>query len=114
MRRKRLRLTRFISTSKLFFAASQRAFNDRGNFKRSRQIIVKSRKSTYTVSQRLCCRLLFTVTLMVTLLSPARAQANLPEPNREQLLNGLTILFSPRPGDASVFLKLRIHSGAAF
>jgi len=42
------------------------------------------------------------------------AQGNLPEPNREQLLNGLTILFSPRPGDAHVFLKLRIQSGAAF
>ena len=38
MRQIGLRLTRFISTSKLFFAASQRAFNDRGNFKRSRQI----------------------------------------------------------------------------
>ncbi len=114
MRQIGLRLTRFISTSKLFFAASQGAFNDRRNFKRSRQIIVKSRKSTYTISQRLCCRRLFTVALMVTFLSPARAQANLPEPNREQLLNGLTILFSPRPGDANVLLKLRIHSGAAF
>src|SRR5207244_8671259 len=112
MRQIGLRLTRFISTSKLFFAASQRAFNDPGNFKRSRQIIVKSRKSTYTISQRLCCRLLFTVALMVTFLSPARAQANLPEPNREQLLNGMTILFSPRTGDANVMLKLRIYSGA--
>ena len=114
MRQIGLRLTRFISTSKLFFAASQRAFNDRGNFKRSRQIIVKSRKSTNTISQRLGCRSLAIVALIVIFLSPARAQTNLPEPNREQLLNGLTILFSPRPGDANVLLKLRIHSGAAF
>lgn len=54
------------------------------------------------------------VALGLAFLSPARAQASLPEPNREQLLNGLTILFAPRPGDANVFLKLRIHSGAAF
>ncbi len=37
-----------------------------------------------------------------------------PEPRREQLLNGLKVLFWNRPGDAQVLLKLRIHSGAAF
>jgi zinc protease len=36
------------------------------------------------------------------------------EPDREQLLNGLRILISHRPGDQDVLLKLRIHSGAAF
>ena len=35
-------------------------------------------------------------------------------PNREQLLNGLTVLYWLRPGDANVFLKLRVNSGAAF
>lgn len=39
---------------------------------------------------------------------------NAPEPRREQLLNGLQILYLPRPADANVLLKLRIHSGAAF
>lgn len=36
------------------------------------------------------------------------------EPRREQLLNGLRVLLWNRPGDAQVYLKLRIHSGAAF
>lgn len=36
------------------------------------------------------------------------------EPDHEQLLNGLTILFWQRPGDQNVMLKLRINSGAAF
>src|SRR5688500_18648074 len=37
-----------------------------------------------------------------------------PEPRREQLLNGLTVLLSNRPNDGNVYLQLRIHSGAAF
>lgn len=45
--------------------------------------------------------------------SSARAQT-LPEPDRAHLLNGLTVLFSPRPGDPNVLIKLRIESGAAF
>ncbi|MGI8918988.1 MAG: M16 family metallopeptidase [Pyrinomonadaceae bacterium] len=44
---------------------------------------------------------------------PARAQ--LPQqPERDQMLNGLRMLLWHRPGDADVFLSLRIHSGAAF
>ena len=35
-------------------------------------------------------------------------------PEHEQLLNGLTILYSNRAGDPNVLLKLRIRSGAAF
>jgi zinc protease len=35
-------------------------------------------------------------------------------PERIQLLNGLRVLLLSRPGDQDVFLKLRIHSGAAF
>lgn len=41
------------------------------------------------------------------------AQA-LPEPRREQLLNGFRVLIVNRPGDAEVVLRLRVHSGAAF
>ncbi|MCM3871332.1 MAG: insulinase family protein [Pyrinomonadaceae bacterium] len=37
-----------------------------------------------------------------------------PEPEREQLLNGLRVQIWHRPGDQDVLLKLRIHSGAAF
>lgn len=37
-----------------------------------------------------------------------------PSPDRDQLLNGLRILFFPIPGSTTVTIKLRIHSGAAF
>jgi zinc protease len=37
-----------------------------------------------------------------------------PEPEQEQLLNGLKVVFWQRPGDPNVLLKLRIKSGAAF
>jgi zinc protease len=47
-------------------------------------------------------------------LRPAATMAQVPEPQRQQLLNGLQILLLPRPGDQNVLLKLRIHSGAAF
>ena len=36
------------------------------------------------------------------------------QPDREQLLNGLRLLFWLKPGDPEVILKLRINSGAAF
>lgn len=42
-----------------------------------------------------------------------RAQST-REPQSEVLLNGLRVLIWPRPGEADVLLKLRIHSGAAF
>jgi zinc protease len=43
--------------------------------------------------------------------SPAQTAA---EPERETLLNGLRILYWSQPGNPDVFLRLRIHSGAAF
>ena len=46
-------------------------------------------------------------------LAPAAGQG-VPEPRREQILNGLRILLVNRPGDPQVMLKLRVHSGAAF
>jgi zinc protease len=53
--------------------------------------------------------------LLLVLLIPFRAAAqSYPEPVREHLLNGLTVLLWQRPGDANVLLKLRVHSGAAF
>ncbi|HYR78197.1 MAG TPA: insulinase family protein [Pyrinomonadaceae bacterium] len=36
------------------------------------------------------------------------------EPEQEQLLNGLKVVFWQRPGDPNVLVKLRINSGAAF
>jgi Predicted Zn-dependent peptidases len=55
----------------------------------------------------------FLTLVFSALQTPAFAQAT-PEPQREQLLNGLRILIWPRSGDQDVLLKLRIHSGAAF
>ncbi len=57
--------------------------------------------------------LLFAFALQGLWTPPCSAQ-NLPEPRREQLLNGLRVVLWPRPGDGEVLLKLRIHSGAIF
>ena len=54
-----------------------------------------------------------TLLLAACCVSQVRAQ-NTPEPDRERLLNGLTILYGNRPGEANVLLKLRVHSGAVF
>lgn len=51
--------------------------------------------------------------LLVALVFSRISAQSPPEPVREQLLNGLTILFGQRP-EANVLLKLRVHSGAAF
>ena len=75
---------------------------------------MNSAKSRHRTRRQYSCDCILIVVLILTFLSSARAQASFSEPNREQLLNGLTVLFSPRPGDANVLLKLRIHSGAAF
>jgi len=40
--------------------------------------------------------------------------AQTTEPQRDELLNGLRVLLWNKPGDQTVILKLRIHSGAAF
>jgi predicted Zn-dependent peptidase len=54
------------------------------------------------------------VLLCVTLVTqPLRAQTS-SQPEREQLLNGLRLLFFPKPGSPELVLKLRINSGAAF
>jgi predicted Zn-dependent peptidase len=52
--------------------------------------------------------------LLLAASSPGAAQGTPPQPAREQLLNGLNVLFWQRAGDPQVLLKLRIHSGSAF
>jgi zinc protease len=55
-----------------------------------------------------------TILLCVTL-GAASLRAQTPaQPEREQLLNGLRLLFWLKPGSPEVILKLRINSGAAF
>lgn len=55
----------------------------------------------------------FLLTLLLCQAPPGYAQA-LPAPQRDELLNGLRVLVWNRPGDGNAYLKLRIHSGAAF
>lgn len=47
-------------------------------------------------------------------LAEGRAAQTAPEPQREELLNGLRVLIWNRPNDPNVLMKLRIHSGATF
>src|SRR3954469_6997591 len=54
------------------------------------------------------------IAFLVAASFPSLAAQTGPPPEREQLLNGLTILYNNRPGDPNVLLKLRIKSGAAF
>jgi len=55
------------------------------------------------------------VTLCAVFITHAAAAAQpAPEPQRQQLLNGLRVLMLPRNGDSNVLVKMRIHSGAAF
>jgi zinc protease len=53
------------------------------------------------------------VLCLLILALPVCAQSAVP-PEREELLNGLRLLFLPLPGHPEVTLKLRINSGAAF
>ena len=63
-----------------------------------------------TSSLRLC---VFAGIILFSAL-PLSAQAPTQQPEREQLLNGLRLLFWLKPGSPEVILKLRINSGAAF
>jgi len=64
---------------------------------------------------KFACRVIVFSLLFCTAAAPfAAAAQNIGAPQREQLLNGLPIIFLPQPGDPSVLLKLRINSGAAF
>jgi zinc protease len=58
--------------------------------------------------------LVFVLQLFCPSARVVRAQALAPAPRREQLLNGLRVLLVNRPGDAKVWMRLRVHSGAAF
>lgn len=60
-----------------------------------------------------CIGIVALAALLAAPLSAVKAQT-VPAPDREQLLNGLTILYGNRAGDPNVLLRLRIKSGAAF
>jgi zinc protease len=64
-------------------------------------------------SLRLCAFAGNLVVWLIFLVQPISAQIP-SDPEREQLLNGLRLLFWLKPGSPDVTLKLRINSGAAF
>src|SRR6185369_12933487 len=71
---------------------------------------LKFRRTALFFSLRRCAAA--GVILLFALL-PLRAQPS-AQPERDQLLNGLRLLFFVKPGSPEVVLKLRINSGAAF
>jgi zinc protease len=52
--------------------------------------------------------------LLVSVICVRAGAQTFAEPDQEQLLNGLKVLFWQRPGDPNVLLRLRINSGSAF
>src|SRR5688500_11110926 len=52
--------------------------------------------------------------LLIGLLVQPSVSQTAPQPEREQLLNGLRLLIWPQPGSPDLVVKLRINSGAAF
>src|SRR5215207_1137640 len=74
----------------------------------------ESRSFTITgMSLRLCAFAGVSFLCLMLLSQPVTAQIS-AQPEREQLLNGLRLLFWLKPGSPELILKLRINSGAAF
>src|SRR5215208_1022236 len=65
------------------------------------------------MSLRLCAFAGVSFLCLMLLSQPVTAQIS-SQPQREQLLNGLRLLFWLKPGSPDVILKLRINSGGAF
>src|SRR5215813_7931407 len=77
--------------------------------------MMNSMKSKSALLRRAVSRLLPLATLALLVFGLTGIPvAQTSEPQKQHLLNGLRILFWPRPGSEDVLLKLRIHSGAAF
>lgn len=70
----------------------------------------QGRNLKFTKGLRLSLAALFFSLLMAV----SGVAQSAPQPRREQLLNGLKVLFLNRPNDREVYMKLRVHSGAAF
>ena len=116
MRVSRRRLTRFWTTSKLFFAASQLAAFEVLRPLGLRHIhsfhdSLMPNKTTNFLPRVFSAVLYLSLVVLSPVMSQAQAAA---EPEREKLLNGLRILYWSQPGNPDVLLRLRIHSGAAF
>src|SRR5215510_759092 len=60
------------------------------------------------------CALAGKIALCLLILASSICAQSATQPEREELLNGLRLLFWSQPGRPEVILKLRINSGAAF
>lgn len=113
-----VRLTSFCAASKLFFAASQNGFKlvlSIDALQTSWPRSLRGVRNTVRMTNRRHSYLYYSLCLvLVTVISAPSGAQTFPEPTREHLLNGLTILFAERPGDPNVLIKLRVESGAAF
>src|SRR6185503_14183393 len=67
----------------------------------------------FLISMKSFSRLIIPLLCVLLFSYPAFSQAA-SQPEREQLLNGLRLMFWLKPGDPDVTLKLRVNSGAAF
>ena len=104
------------AASKLFFLASQTARQrwTRESWRVSRGIVrvtTDARMTRTSAIYRFFCALGFLLSLGIVSFLPAQSA---PTPTRELLLNGLPVLYWQRPGDANLFMKLRLNTGAAF
>ena len=104
------RLTGLQATSKLFFPSSQTIL---GKLSLAELRLSGISRMAQIINKFVLCAAIAALTLPGVLSSIATAQTN-QSPDRDHLLNGLTILYGNRPGDPNVLLKLRINSGAAF
>ncbi|MEA2885334.1 MAG: hypothetical protein QOH32_4596, partial [Bradyrhizobium sp.] len=112
---KRFRLTGFCAASKLFFTASEPGLQIVAAFHApptAREAEMPGNPKKRHMTNRITRLLSYcSICLLLLALVSTRAGAQAyPEPVREQLLNGLTVLFSQRPGDPNVLIKLRIES----
>jgi zinc protease len=76
------------------------------------EIIMKSSRSQRPRRSGTLFRALAALIILCAGSLPLAAQV--PQPRREKLLNGLRVLLLSRPGDRNVLIKLRVHDGAAF
>ena len=113
-----VRLTGFCAASKLFFAASQKGFQAGTFFRCAANVqprYLRGVRNTVLMTNRSRPYFYYSLCLvLVTVISARSSAQTYPEPIREHLLNGLTVLFAQRPGDPNVLIKLRVESGAAF
>ena len=70
-------------------------------------------RSFSSISMKLCA-FAGKILLCLLVLVPSICAQSATPPEREELLNGLRLLFWTQPGNPDIILKLRINSGAAF